>query len=72
MAGELGLMMGPGLPDIFVKQFLQMYGDPFGAGTGVGAMGVLFDPYLGYGEYMEMETLRYRAALLSFSAGLMR
>ena len=29
-------------------------------------MGVLFDPYLGYGEYTEMETLRYRSALLSF------
>ncbi len=64
MAGEIGLVMGPGLPDIFLEPFLQMYGDPFGGGVGV--MGVLFDPYLGYGEYMEMETLRYRAALLSF------
>ena len=64
MVGEIGLVMGAGLPDLFVKPFLQMYGDPFGGGAGV--MGVLFDPYLGYGEYMEMETLRYRAALLSF------
>ncbi len=64
MAGELGLMMGPGLPDIFVQPFLKMYGEPFGEGGGV--VGVLFDPYLGYGEYTEMETLKYRAALLGF------
>jgi subtilisin family serine protease len=63
LIGELQARGGPGLPALFSRPILSMTGAPFAAG---GRVGMVFDPYAGYGTYPEVEALRHRAILLGF------
>jgi subtilisin family serine protease len=63
LVGELLAAIGPGLPELWVEPFLIMYQDVFAYG---GYLGMLFDPYRGYGVYEEAESVKHRAVLLGF------
>jgi hypothetical protein len=63
LAGELNEIWGAGLPDLWVKPFLYMPGYQFQAG---GRLGMVFDPYMGYGAYYEAEALSTRVVFMGF------
>jgi subtilisin family serine protease len=61
--GELLAVLGGGMPEVYVEPFAVMPGDFFAYG---GNLGLLFDPYRGYGVYPEVESVTHRAAVLGF------
>jgi hypothetical protein len=63
LVGELSATWGVGLPDLWTEPFLTMPGDQFQTG---GNLGILFDPYKGYGVYSEAEALSCRVAFMGF------
>jgi subtilisin family serine protease len=62
--GDLDTVLGPGLPAAFTRTALVMNAPVFPGGQGV--VGTVFDPYLGYGSYPEIETVSHRAVVLGF------
>jgi subtilisin family serine protease len=63
LLGELIAQVGSGLPAVFTRPVLSMDAGPFAAG---GRVGMVFDPYAGYGAYPQVESLRHRSAVLGF------
>jgi hypothetical protein len=61
--GELLAVLGSGLPEVWVEPFLVLFADVFSYG---GNLGLLFDPYRGYGNYPEVEAATHRAAVMGF------
>jgi MYXO-CTERM domain-containing protein len=63
LVGEVVAVLGSGLPEVWSEAFLRLDGASFPAG---GNLGVLFDPYRGWGTYPEIEVLTHRSAVIGF------